>query len=121
MYHALIRTHHITSRKKIAALKAAAKKLECFALLRSGGIPGVMYVESTVEQNAKAWVDTVHALRYKDYQLVAPTSQASESAVSSSEPGILREVGSVKEFAAEMELKGLLPWWRTSMGFTQDK
>lgn len=121
MYHALIRTHHITSRKKVASLKAAAKKFECFALLRSGGTPGVMYVESESEQNAQAWTDVVHSLRYKDFQLVAPTSRASDKAVPSTEPGILREVGSVKEFAAEMESKGLLPWWRVSMGYVHDK
>lgn len=117
MYHALIRTHHITSRKKVAALKAAAKKLDCYALLRSGGIPGVMYVESRLEKNAQDWVDTVHSLRYKDYQLVAPTSRASDKSVPSVESGILKEVDTVKDFAAEMEAKGLLLWWRTSMGF----
>lgn len=121
MYHALIRTHHITSRKKVATLKAAAKKLECFALLRSGGIPGVMYVESKYEQNAQAWTDIVHALRYKDYQLAAPPSCASETAVPSAEYGMLREVSTVKEFGAEMEARGLLPWWRASMGFAHDK
>lgn len=120
MYHALIRTHHITSRKKVAVLKAAAKKLECFALLRSGGTPGMMYVESKNEQNAQAWTNVVHSLRYKDYQLVAPTSRASETATPSAESGNLKEVGTVKEFAAEMELKGLLPWWRISMGFVRD-
>lgn len=120
MYHALIRTHHITSRKKVATLKAAAKKLDCYALLRSGGVPGVMYVESKLEKNTQAWVDTVHSLRYKDYQLVAPTSCASEKAIPSMESGTLKEVDAVKEFAAEMEAKGLLPWWRTSMGFVHD-
>ena len=120
MYHALIRTHHITSRKKVATLKAAAKKLNCYALLRSGGVPGVMYVESDTEQTTQSWVDTVHDLRYKDYQLVAPTSAAGKRAQASSEHGILREVDTVKGFAAEMETKGLLTWWRTAMGFTNN-
>lgn len=117
MYHALIRTHHITSRKKVAALKAAAKKLDCYALLRSGGVPGVMYVESRLEKDAQDWVDTVHSLRYKDYQLVAPTSRAMGKVVPSVDFGTLEEVDTVKEFAAKMEAKGLLLWWRTSMGF----
>lgn len=121
MYHALVRTHHITSRKKVAALKAAAKKLECFALLRSGGIPGVMYVEGKEEKKTQAWIDTVHSLRYKDYQLIAPTSLAPETTTPSSEFGILKQVDSVKEFAAEMETKGLLSWWRTSMGFVHEE
>ena len=59
MYHALIRTHHITSRKKVATLKAAAKKHGCAALLRSGGIPGIMYVRGD-ERGVKEWVDVVH-------------------------------------------------------------
>jgi hypothetical protein len=60
MYHALIRTHHITSRKKVAALKAAAKKHRCCALLRSGGTPGIMYIWGRDEEGVKAWVGFVH-------------------------------------------------------------
>jgi hypothetical protein len=59
MYHALIRTHHITSRKKVSNLKAAAKKHSCFALLRSGGTPGIMYVRGD-EENVMEWVGIVH-------------------------------------------------------------
>lgn len=59
MYHALIRTHHITSRKKVATLKAAAKNHGCYALLRSGGTPGIMYVRGE-EGGVKEWVETVH-------------------------------------------------------------
>lgn len=80
----------------------------------------MMYVESTNEKNIQSWVDTVHALRYKDYQLVAPTSPASDQALASAESGVLREVDTVKDFAAEMESKNLLHWWRAAMGFTND-
>lgn len=118
MYHALIRTHHITSRKKVAALRAAAKKLNCHALLRSGGIPGVMYVESDDLDGTTGWVDVVHQKRYKAFQLVSPPSFAPTHVQSFSTRGVLREVDSVKEFAAEMESKGLLDWWREKMGFT---
>ena len=59
MFNALIRTHHITSRKKVATLKAAAKKLECYALLRSGVSPGMMYVEGS-EDAVRKWVEAVH-------------------------------------------------------------
>jgi hypothetical protein len=59
LYHALIRTHHITSRKKVAALKAAAKKYACAALLRSGGVPGIMYVRGE-EDGVEGWVGVVH-------------------------------------------------------------
>ena len=59
MHHALIRTHHITSRKKVSTLKAAAKKHGCAALLRSGGMPGIMYVRGD-EVSVKEWVKVVH-------------------------------------------------------------
>lgn len=57
-YNALIRTHHITSRKKVAALTQSAKKHEVNALLRSGGSPGIMYVEGS-ERGVTAWVGDV--------------------------------------------------------------
>lgn len=120
MYHALIRTHHITSRKKVASLKAAAKKLNCYALLRSGGVPGLMYVESGDVKNTQSWVDTVHGLRYKDYQLVAAASAAPKEALPAMENGFLQEVATVKDFAAAMESKGLLKWWRTAMGYVHE-
>ena len=101
-------------------MKTAAKKLECYALLRSGGVPGLMYVESSQEDATQAWVDTVHGLRYKDYQLVAPVTKAAKCITSDSNHGILQEVDTVKEFAAEMDRKGLLSWWRAAMGFSSN-
>ena len=41
LHNALIRTHHITSRKKVAKLKQAATFHDVFVLLRYGGAPGV--------------------------------------------------------------------------------
>ncbi|KIW30243.1 uncharacterized protein PV07_06001 [Cladophialophora immunda] len=124
-YHALIRTHHITSRKKVARLKAAAKQYQCYALLRSGGIPGVMYVRGYDRSNVQKWVDTVHDLRYKDYQLAAPV-HAISSELQRDGPqqdderaGCLEEVATVKEMATDMEARGLQRWWRVAMGFTQ--
>jgi len=59
VFNALIRTHHITSRKKVAKLKQAADSLNVLALLRSGGAPGIMYVEG-YEQGVRDWVETVN-------------------------------------------------------------
>lgn len=59
MFNALIRTHHITSRKKVAKLKQAADACDVYALLRSGGCPGIMYVEGE-ERGVRQWVDSVH-------------------------------------------------------------
>ena len=117
MFIALIRTHHITSRKKVATLKAAAKKLGCYALLRSGGVPGVMYVQGGGKDAVQAWVDVVHELRYKDYQLAAPVVAAKTSV--KQEP-CLEEVATVKEMGARMEHAGLKEWWRKAMGFSHE-
>lgn len=120
MYGALIRTHHITSRKKVATLKAAAKQIGCAALLRSGGSPGVMYVESRNKDSVKKWVDTVHELRYKDYQLVSPTAVLPGRAAGADDLFAFQEVESVKEFGAKMEEKGILEWWRKAMGYVSN-
>lgn len=58
LWHALIRTHHITSRKKVAHLRKAADKYACWALLRSGGSPGIMYCKGS-EEGVREWVATV--------------------------------------------------------------
>lgn len=120
LFNALIRTHHITSRKKIAALKKAADAHNCFALLRTGGSPGVMYVEGRREEDVGAWVGTVQRLKYKDYQLVTRPgpreNEAGEGGDVAIEPG-LREVDSIKEFGAVMKERGCLEWWRKGMGY----
>lgn len=58
LYNALIKTHHITSRKKVAKLKKEAHRHARYVLLRSGGSPGLMYVEGE-EAGVRAWVDCV--------------------------------------------------------------
>jgi hypothetical protein len=125
MYHALIRTHHITSRKKVARLKAAAKVYQCFALLRSGGMPGVMYARAKEKAQVQSWVDTVHDLRYKDYQLVAPVDavRANETVEKdmNAKLGSLEETETVKDMAAQMDSMGLLKWWRVAMGFQREE
>lgn len=120
LFSALIRTHHITSRKKIAALKKAADAHNCFVLLRTGGTPGVMYVEGRREEDVEAWVSTVQRLRYKDYQLVTRPGprevETPEAGNVEVEPG-LREVDTVKEFGSVMKERGCWEWWRKGMGY----
>ena len=58
-WNALIRTHHITSRKKVAKLKQACARNAVFVLLRTSGSPGIMYVEGSKE-GVEEWVATVH-------------------------------------------------------------
>jgi hypothetical protein len=119
MYTALIRTHHITSRKKVAALKAAAKELQCFALLRSGGSPGIMFVQGNNATSVQSWVGTVRNLRYKDYQLVSPVASSCVG-FENAKYGVLQEVETVRAMADEMQGNGLLEWWRCGMGFSSE-
>jgi hypothetical protein len=127
-YNALIRTHHITSRKKVSALKRAADAYNCFALLRYGGSPGIMYVEAKEKEAVESWVNTVRNLRYKDFQLVSrPACAEVEGMAREKESGKsykdgelkagLEEVESVKEFGNVMEQKGVWQWWRRGMGY----
>ncbi|KAJ5772774.1 hypothetical protein N7457_007670 [Penicillium paradoxum] len=126
LHNALIRTHHITSRKKVAVLKRAADTHQCAVLLRSGGCPGIMYVEGQKER-VESWVDVVRRLRYKDFQLVtraAAVEQEQEDGYEQSgkgSPGLalgLDEVESVKEFGGIMAQRGIWNWWRRGMGYT---
>ena len=137
LHNALIRTHHITSRKKVSALKRAADTYNCFVLLRSGGCPGIMYVEAREKDAVESWVNTVRHLRYKDFQLVMRpgviqaetrseennSKQTRRRDYDSQEgkraSGIgLSEVETVKEFGGAMQQRGVWHWWRKGMGYS---
>lgn len=130
LFNALIRTHHITSRKKVSALKRAADTHNCFVLLRSGGCPGIMYVESQGKEDVESWVNEVRNLRYKDFQLVTrPDVLTDEKSHEREIPrekkkkkdetakAGLSEVETVKEFGSLMEQRGIWNWWRKGMGY----
>jgi hypothetical protein len=134
VYNALIRTHHITSRKKVSALKQAAHNLNCFVLLRSGGCPGIMYVEAQEQDAVESWVNTVRGLRYKDFQLVnrpaaamvegvddkggsAPNNGGQKGNAEGQIKAGLAEIDTVKEFGSVMEQRGVWMWWRKGMGY----
>ncbi|KAF1939156.1 hypothetical protein EJ02DRAFT_352883 [Clathrospora elynae] len=119
LFNALIRTHHITSRKKVAKLRAAASNCNIHALLRSGGCPGIMYCQGS-ESGVRDWVAIVQRLRYKDFQLVkkpAEKEHESEKGGQDLAYGKLEEVGDVKDFGARMEGLGIWTWWRKGMGY----
>lgn len=139
-FNALIRTHHITSRKKIARLRQAAAAHDVFALLRSGGSPGIMYVEG-LQPGVEEWVAVVQVrpvssfnvfrslleltlrqkLRYKDYHLASRPAALvladRRDGESWSATG-LYEVDSVKDFAERMRQQRVFDWWREAMGYT---
>ena len=56
LHRILIKTHHMTSRKKILALTKAAKRFSCSVLLKTGGPPGVMLAEG---EEAGDWMEVV--------------------------------------------------------------
>ncbi|KZT70915.1 hypothetical protein DAEQUDRAFT_666803 [Daedalea quercina L-15889] len=123
LWNALVRTHHITSRKKVGKLRQAADEHEVYALICYGGCPGIMYTEGSPE-GVKQWVDSVHRLRYKDYQLavrpapVAPEVRSHEEhARERAIPVGLHEVETVKDFGAVMRERGVWSWWRRGMGY----
>ncbi|RAL01468.1 uncharacterized protein BO80DRAFT_59220 [Aspergillus ibericus CBS 121593] len=130
LYNALIRTHHITSRKKVSALKRAADIHNCFVLLRSGGCPGIMYVEAKDLGAVESWVTVVRKLRYKDFQLATrpgplydenqqetrDQTQIPKTRNQDPRAGV-SEVESVKEFGSLMEQRGVWKWWRKGMGY----
>lgn len=128
--NALIKTHHITSRKKVAHLKKHAHKQVSYVLLRSGGAPGLMYVEGS-ELGVREWVAVVQGLRYKDYHLLKKPAPLEDSLTSVEPRNLLsktrdtgergegfEEADSVAAFAARMEERGVLRWWRRAMGYT---
>lgn len=119
VYQALIRTHHITSRRKVQRLRrAAATHNVDFVLLRSGGSPGMMYAESHEERSVADWVAAVHALRYKDYRcVVKPQPGTVPEDVARTSRGDFREVELVAAFAEEMDRRGIGELWRNAMGY----
>ncbi|QIX02477.1 hypothetical protein AMS68_007994 [Peltaster fructicola] len=122
-FNALIRTHHITSRKKVTKLRQAADLHNVFVLLRTGGSPGMMYVEGR-NVGVHEWIAVVQKLRYKDYQLAArPDQVVLERATTEVQPTNnshgLSEVSTVKEFSQEMARRGVFEWWRAAMGYAQ--
>ena len=132
-YTALIRTHHITSRKKLQRVrKAAAQHAVPYVLVRSGGSPGIMYAEAAAEVSVAGWVAAVQALRYKDFQCVQKPAEAESAAAAASAPPDLggvrvpgstdrkvgfEEVTSTTEFADRLRERGLLAWFKEGMGY----
>jgi hypothetical protein len=131
IYHALIRTHHMTSRRKITAIREASLSLCVNSILRTGGFPGIMYACGEQDDVAD-WVKTVKNLRYKDFQLaVKPEGikgdarvkagfageRADEVALRGEGRGSTLEIGEVNEFKEIMRERGLLEWWMAGMGY----
>ncbi|KAH6873936.1 hypothetical protein B0T10DRAFT_567666 [Thelonectria olida] len=116
LFNCLIRTHHITSRKKVQRVRRAASQLNVdWVLIRYGGSPGIMFGESRDEAALVEWVAAVQALRYKDFRCVVRPGPAPQG--SGLKATGFDETESVSEFAKEMEVRGLGEWWKRGMGY----
>ncbi|KAI1449340.1 hypothetical protein F5Y02DRAFT_413851 [Annulohypoxylon stygium] len=120
VFISLIRTHHITSRKKLARIKKAAALYDLQVLVRSGGSPGIMYAEGPEEAAVSNWVSGVQALRYKDFQCVQKPAASSICVDGSTNEAGFEEVASVAEFGERMEQRGLGSWWKFGMGYLSE-
>ncbi|KAL8740899.1 MAG: hypothetical protein Q9184_008444, partial [Pyrenodesmia sp. 2 TL-2023] len=58
-FRALIKTHHMTSRRKIAAIAKSAHRTSCAVILKTGKPPGVMIVQGGSEGQIREWVNGV--------------------------------------------------------------
>ncbi|KAG8159925.1 hypothetical protein KVR01_010562 [Diaporthe batatas] len=122
LFITLIRTHHVTSRKKLQRVKKAAAHFDIpFVLVRYGGTPGLMYAESDQAPNLGAWVSAVKDLRYKDFQCVykpemrALNQDGPAAATMPVTAGAFNEIESVSSFGQVMESKGLGEWFKTGL------
>jgi hypothetical protein len=112
VFNALIRTHHITSRKKLRLVRKAATDHDVdLVLIRSGGSPGIMYAEGRSEVNISEWVAAVQSLRYKDFKCVRRPAECLVTLPEARSPKFT-EVSSVSEFSEEMDRRKLGNWWK---------
>lgn len=146
LHRALLKTHHMTSRKKIQAIAKAAKSLSCAVVIKTGHPPGVMIAECECEdenpeldvmgkeENGKKrvageggrrlseWVSAVKRLRYKDFQLLAlepiPRPHPNKPQGRLSIPaGRVQELTEMKLLRAYLTECGISAWWTARMGF----
>ncbi|KAH8807848.1 hypothetical protein F5884DRAFT_674790 [Xylogone sp. PMI_703] len=121
IYCVLIKTHHMTSRKKILTITKAAKRHSCSVILKTGGPPGIMIAEG---EGAMEWMEVVKKLRYKDYQLMKKEAVDSPRLLLSANVprGTTVELTSTKELSALlMKDEELYRWWRVNMGYQKDE
>lgn len=115
----LIRTHHVTSRKKLQRVKKAAAHFDVpFVLVRYGGSPGLMYAESGEGSSLGSWVSAVKDLRYKDFQCVYKPEARQLNDIPATTPmpaGAFNETEPVSSFGEVMERKGLGEWFKIGL------
>lgn len=115
VFATFIRTHHVTSRKKLQRVKRAAAQFDVpFVLVRYGGSPGLMYGESPDAASLTSWVSAVKDLRYKDFQCVWKPEHKDVNEIVDVTGGF-NETDTVSEFGQLMDRKGLGDWFKTGL------
>lgn len=116
VFTTLIRTHHVTSRKKLQRVRKAAAHFNVpFVLVRYGGSPGLMYGESADAASLTSWVSAVKDLRYKDFQCVWKPERKDVNETEAAPMGPFHEVEAVSEFGQLMDRKGLGEWFKIGL------
>lgn len=118
LFATLIRTHHVTSRKKLQRVKKAAAHFDIpFVFVRYGGSPGLMYGECPNESSLNSWVSAVKDLRYKDFVCVCKPEQKditlNDASTATAPP--FNETESVSEFGQIMQQRGLGEWFKIGL------
>ena len=121
LHRALLLTHHMTSRRKIATIHKHTKRLSINLVLKTGRPPGIMLAEAMTHDAIAQWVGCVRRLRYKDFR-VAKIEEVIEGGAGGLKPGgngQVREFEEMKELGAYLEECGIWQWWREHMGFAK--
>ncbi|KAH8678584.1 hypothetical protein BGZ60DRAFT_370589 [Tricladium varicosporioides] len=111
----------MTSRKKIATITRAAKRLECAVILKIGSPPGIMLCEGG-EGESRGWEDIVRKLRYKDMRLMKrEVISEKKLALLGLKDGEVKEIDDIKQYGKLLEQDAeLYQWWRVAMGYAKD-
>ena len=94
----------------------------------------MMYAYGPSEEGVDQWVREVRSLHYLNFELQAPVTMVEGSDASpkggkgnkkhdknDEETTVVEEVATLKDFAALMEQRHVLSWWRQAMGFKTDR
>ena len=69
VFRALIRTHHMTSRKKIQAISKAAKKYDCALYIKTGAHPPGVMIAECEQGGTNGLADWVSAVKVEHFCL----------------------------------------------------
>ncbi|MCJ1268688.1 hypothetical protein MMC22_008576 [Lobaria immixta] len=128
LHRALLKTHHMTSRKKIQAISKAAKSLSCAVVIKTGHPPGVMIAECECEdenheldvmgkeENGKKWVAGEGGRRLSEWVSAVKKieeklkNHVGRSRIPTATPGA-QKMAWTRSLDADLALSPPLPLW----------